>query len=75
LQALNEAINYIEAVEINDYLLYYYGGRHKDHYELDMRLGGAVYAIHRGHSAVIVDTMDLPGQGAWVGIIYSQGTL
>ena len=62
----DEEINYIEAVEINDYLLYYYWGRHKDHYELDMRLGGGVYAIHRGHSAVIVDTMDLPGQGEWV---------
>ena len=58
--------NYIEAVEINDHLLYFYWGRHKDHYELDMRLGGGAFAIHRGNSAVIVDTMDLPGQGEWV---------
>jgi cyclase len=66
VQASDEEINYIEAVEINDHLLYFYWGRHKDHFELDMRLGGGAHAIHRGNSAVIVDTMDLPGQGEWV---------
>lgn len=66
MQALDEEVNYIEAVEINDYLVYYYWGRHKDHYELDMRLGGGAHVIHRGNSAVLVDTMDLPGQGEWV---------
>jgi len=63
---LDEKINYIEVAEINDHLLYFYWGRHKDHYELDMRLGGGAYAIHRGNSAVLVDTMDLPGQAEWV---------
>jgi cyclase len=66
LQALEEKINYIEVVDINDHLAYFYWGRHKDHSEMNMRLGGGTYAIYRGESAIVVDTMDLPGQGEWV---------
>lgn len=33
---------------------------------MDMRLGGGTHPIFRGDSAIIVDTMDLPGQGEWV---------
>jgi cyclase len=66
VEDLDAAINYIEVVEINDHILYFYWGRHQEHSELDMRLGGGTYAIYKGDSAIIVDTMDLPGQGAWV---------
>lgn len=66
MQAFDAKINDIEVAEINDHLLYFYWGRHKDRAELDMRLGGGVYAILRGNSAVLVDTMALPGQGEWV---------
>ncbi len=66
MKALGEEINYIEVVEINDHILYFYWGRHIDHYEMDMRLGGGTHAIYKGDSAIIVDTMDLPGQGEWV---------
>jgi len=63
---LDEEINYIEVVDLNDHLLYFYWGRHQDHYEMDMRLGGGTHAIYSGDSAIIVDTMDLPGQCEWV---------
>jgi glyoxylase-like metal-dependent hydrolase (beta-lactamase superfamily II) len=66
MTALDEKINYIEVVDINDHLVYFYWGRHKDHFEMNMRLGGGTYAIYRGESAIVVDTMDLPGQGEWV---------
>lgn len=66
MEDLDEEINYIEVVEINDHLLYFYWGRHPDHFEMDMRLGGGTHAIYQGDTAIVVDTMDLPGQGAWV---------
>jgi len=59
LKALDEKINYIEVVDINDHLIYFYWGRHKDHSEMNMRLGGGTYVIYRGDSAIVVDTMDL----------------
>jgi len=66
LNALDEKIIYIEVVDINDHLVYFYWGRHEDHAAMDMRLGGGTYAIYRGDCAIVVDTMDLPGQGEWV---------
>ena len=66
MAALDEQFNYIKAIDINDHLIYYYWGRHEDHPEMDMRLGGGTHAIYKGDSAIIVDTMDLPGQGKWV---------
>ena len=56
----------IEVVEINDHLTFFYWGRHQQHKMLDMQLGGGSFAIHRGSSAVVVDTMTEPGQGQWV---------
>ena len=56
----------IEVVAINDHLTFFYWGRHPAHNMLDMRLGGGTFAIHRGDAAIVVDTMTLPGQGAWV---------
>jgi glyoxylase-like metal-dependent hydrolase (beta-lactamase superfamily II) len=58
--------NQIEVVEINDNLIYFYWGRHPEHDILDMRLGGGSYAIHKGDSAIVVDTMNSPAQGEWV---------
>ncbi len=58
--------NQIEVVDINDYLAFFYWGRHKDHFNLDTRLGGGSYAIYKGDSAIVVDTMCLPGQAEWV---------
>ena len=66
VESLDEETNYIDVVEINDHTLYFYWGRHKDHSEMGMRLGGGTHAIYRGESAIMVDTMDLPGQGEWV---------
>ena len=66
MNALDEKINYIEVVDINDHLVCFYWGRHNDHSEMNMRLGGGTYAIHKGDRAIVVDTMDIPGQGAWV---------
>ena len=66
MNALDEKINYIEVVDINDHIVYFYWGRHNDHSEMNMRLGGGTYAIYRGDSAIVADTMDLPGQGEWV---------
>lgn len=31
-----------------------------------MRLGGGSYAIHKGKSAIVIDTMNSPGQAEWV---------
>ncbi len=62
----NAAIKGIEVFDINDHLVYFYWGRHPDHSEVDMRLGGGTHAIYRGNCAIIVDTMTLPGQGEWV---------
>jgi len=66
MAALAGEIKYIEVVDINDHLACFYWGRHKNHYHLDMRLGGSSYVIHKGESAIVVDTMNLPGQGDWV---------
>jgi len=66
VETFDEEIDYIEVVDINDHLVHFYWGRHPDHYELDMRLGGGTHAIYKGDSAIIVDTMDLPGQAEWV---------
>jgi len=56
----------IEVVEINDHLAYFYWGRHQDHKMMDMQFGGGSFAIYRGNSAIVVDTMTQPGQGEWV---------
>ena len=56
----------IEPVEINDHLIYFYWGRHLEHEHSDMRLGGGAHAVHRGDSAVMIDTMCLPAQASWV---------
>jgi glyoxylase-like metal-dependent hydrolase (beta-lactamase superfamily II) len=66
VDASDTETNYIEIVEINDHLLYFYWGRHPDHPEMNMRLGGGTYAIYRGDCAIVVDTMTLPGQGEYV---------
>ena len=66
MNALDGKINYIKVVDINDHLVYFYWGRHEGHSAMDMRLGGGTYAIYRGDSAIVVDTMNLPGQGGWV---------
>ena len=56
----------IEVVEIKDYLMYFYWGRHLNDEMMDMRLGGGSFAIYKEDRAVIIDTMARPGQGAWV---------
>lgn len=56
----------IEVVEINEHLAYFYWGRHPNHKMMDMQLGGGAFAIYRGNSAIVVDTMARPGQGKWV---------
>ena len=56
----------IEVVEITDYLMYFYWGRHLNDEMMDMRLGGGSFAIYKEDRAVIIDTMARPGQGAWV---------
>ncbi len=56
----------IEVVKIRDYLTYFYWGRHEDDPMMDMRLGGGSFAIHKGRSAIVIDTMARPGQGLWV---------
>ena len=66
MEASTEEIDYIKVIDINDHLACFYWGRHKDHYHIDMRLGGCAYVIHKGKFAIIVDTMTLPGQGDWV---------
>ena len=66
MNASSKEIDYIESVDINDHLVYFYWGRHPDHSAMDMRLGGGTYAIYKDRSAIVVDTMNLPGQGKWV---------
>ncbi len=58
--------NPIEVVEIDDKLICFYWGRHPDHDTLDMRLGGGSYAIHKGDSAMVIDTMNFSEHGEWV---------
>ena len=56
----------IEVVKVTDYLTYFYWGRHPKDEMMDMRLGGGSFAIHRGNTAFVIDTMARPGQGVWV---------
>ncbi len=56
----------IEVVEISDRVTHFYWGRHPDHANFDMRVGGGSHVIHRGDGAIVIDTMCLPGQGKWV---------
>lgn len=56
----------IEVIKINDFLTYFFWGRHAADPMLDMRLGGGSFALHRGQKAVVIDTMARPGQGVWV---------
>ncbi len=56
----------IDIVQINDYLTYFYWGRHPNDKMMDMRLGGGSFAIHQDDTAFVVDTMTRPGQGGWV---------
>ena len=60
------AVDYIEPVHINDYLIYFYWGRHPDHWHSDMQLGGGAHALYKNGSALLVDTMCLPEQAEWV---------
>jgi glyoxylase-like metal-dependent hydrolase (beta-lactamase superfamily II) len=55
-----------EVIDINDYLVYFYWGRHSEHEDFDGRLGGGTFAIYKGDRAIVVDTGNLPGQGNWV---------
>ena len=59
-------INGQEIIDINDYLVYFYWGRHPEHEDFDGRLGGGTFAIYKGDKAIVVDTGNLPGQGKWV---------
>ena len=56
----------IEPIRVGEHVTWFYWGRHPEHANLDMRLGGGSHAIHRGRSALMVDTMNLPGQAEWV---------
>ena len=56
----------IEVIQLRDYLTYFSWGRHSDDPIIDMRLGGGSFALHRGDTAFVIDTMTRPGQGAWV---------
>ena len=56
----------IEPIRVSDHITWFYWGRHPDHENMDMRLGGGAHAIHDGDEALLVDTMNLPGQAAWV---------
>ena len=66
MSTLLEEIDHIKAIDIIDHLACFYWGRHKNHYHIDIRLGGCSYAIHKADSAIIKDTMTLPEQGDWV---------
>lgn len=61
-----DACDYIEPVILADNLIFFYWGRHPGHGNLDMQLGGGAWVIHDGRDAVVVDSMNLPGQGSWV---------
>jgi glyoxylase-like metal-dependent hydrolase (beta-lactamase superfamily II) len=56
----------IEPIRIGEHVTWFYWGRHPGHANLDMALGGGAHAIHRGRSALLVDTMNLPEQAEWV---------
>jgi glyoxylase-like metal-dependent hydrolase (beta-lactamase superfamily II) len=56
----------IEPIRVSEHITWFYWGRYPDHENMDMRLGGGAHAIHHGSAALLVDTMNLPGQGAWV---------
>ena len=56
----------IEPIRIGEHVTWFYWGRHPGHENLDMALGGGAHAIHRGRSALLVDTMNLPAQAEWV---------
>lgn len=56
----------IEVVEVTDFLLYFYWGRHEHDEMMDMRLGGGSFALYKGDTALVIDTMARPGQGVWV---------
>ncbi|MEZ5501550.1 MAG: hypothetical protein R3E50_02420 [Halioglobus sp.] len=56
----------IEPVRLAENLMYFYWGRHPGHSNLDMELGGGAHVIFAGNDAVVIDSMNLPGQGAWV---------
>lgn len=56
----------IEVIELTEYLLYFYWGRHADDPMIDMRLGGGSFALYKGDKAIVIDTMARTGQGAWV---------
>jgi glyoxylase-like metal-dependent hydrolase (beta-lactamase superfamily II) len=56
----------IEPIRIGEHVTWFYWGRHPGHENLDMALGGGAHAIHRGRSALLIDTMNLPEQAEWV---------
>lgn len=56
----------IEVVPLGNHVKYFYWGRNPDHDMMDMRLGGGAFAVHNGDEAIMIDTMILPGHGAWV---------
>lgn len=56
----------IEPVQLAPNLMYFYWGRHPDHENSDMRLGGGAHVIFEGNEAIAFDSMNIPGQGDWV---------
>jgi cyclase len=56
----------IEVVPLSDRLTHFYWGRNLDHANFNMRVGGGNHVIHQGDSAIVIDTMCIPGQGQWV---------
>ncbi|MFP6740194.1 MAG: MBL fold metallo-hydrolase, partial [Alphaproteobacteria bacterium] len=56
----------IEVVPLSDRLIHFYWGRHPEHANFNMRVGGGNHVIHHGDSAIVIDTMCIPGQGQWV---------
>lgn len=60
------ACDYIEPIRLADNLIFFYWGRHPQHDNLDMQLGGGACVIFSGTEAIVFDSMNLPGQGSWV---------
>lgn len=56
----------IEVVPLSDHLTHFYWGRDLAHANFNARVGGGNHVIHQGDSAIVIDTMNLPGQGRWV---------
>lgn len=56
----------IEPIAVGEHITWFYWGRHPGHENLDMQLGGGAHAIHSEGEALLVDTMNLPGQAEWV---------